>query len=207
MITYCVRDAGIALIAYIWASAHHLTDETPLDELDEFFMAPPSRELKVLELGSGCGIVGIGLSQFRPNSNVLLTDLPEAMNILDYNISQARPAHESQLRRLCLNWDENVPEVVAEEHYDLILVSDCTYNSDSIPALIKTLSSLKQNSSNAAIGISMKVRHPSEAVFFDLMFSAGFIVTGHKIISLPDRQRVKIGQSLETIEIYSYCSA
>jgi len=44
------------------------------------------KNLKILELGAGCGIVGITLSSYFPTSQVLLTDLPEATEIIERNL-------------------------------------------------------------------------------------------------------------------------
>ena len=161
----------------------------------------------MLELGSGCGIVGIGLAQLYPNSDVLLTDLPEAMGILACNIAQARPASGSKLSKVMLNWDDDLPKGVAEAQYDLFLVSDCTYNADSTPALVGTLRALYKKSPGASIIVSMKVRHSSEAIFFDLMNHAGFEVANETKFRLPDRYRSAIGQELETAEIYIFRKA
>ena len=182
-------------------------DKGSLPPLDRLFYASPPEHLKVLELGSGCGIVGIGLAQLYPNCDVLLTDLPEAMEILAFNIAQARPASGSKLSQTTLNWDDDLPMSVAEGQYHLIMVSDCTYNSDSITALVGTLHRLIGKSPRAYIVISMKVRHSSEAIFFDMMENAGLQVVAEAKFPLPDRHRTAIGQELETVEIYIFHNA
>lgn len=158
----------------------------------------------MLELGSGCGIVGIGFAQLYHKCHVLLTDLPEAMEILDRNIAQARPAYRSRLSKAVLNWDDGLPTAVADGRYHLFLVSDCTYNSDSIPALIRTLHALIQNSPGAVVVVSMKLRHPSENIFFDMMNDANFQVAGDVKFPLPDRHRTAVSQELENVEIYIF---
>ncbi len=169
----------------------------------------PSRpeHRRVLELGSGCGIVGIGFAQLYHNCDVLLTDLPEAMEILDFNITRARPAFRSKLSKVTLNWDDDLPMAVAKAEYHLFLVSDCTYNSDSIPALVRTLHALSGKSPKASILVSMKVRHTSESIFFDLMDDAGFRITEEARLPMPDRHRSAVGQELEAIQIYIFHTA
>jgi methylase of polypeptide subunit release factors len=44
------------------------------------------KNLNVLELGAGCGIVGITLGACLPTSRILLTDLPEATDIIEHNL-------------------------------------------------------------------------------------------------------------------------
>jgi len=160
---------------------------------------------RVIELGSGCGIVGLELAHTYPTSDVLLTDLPEAMAILNHNVQSARFASErGQIATTVLDWDNALPDEVSSKHWDVIIVSDCTYNSDSIPALVKTLISLVERSPAALIVVSMKVRHDSEAIFFDLMAGAKLEEVDGVKVSLPDRQRKGSGQPLEEVYIYIY---
>lgn len=192
------RDAGLALVAYLGDALHG----KPTSYNQSPWMK--SRKLNVLELGSGCGIVGIALAQMAPYCNVLLTDLPEAMDILYHNVSEAKPALQSKLATTPLNWDSGLPSMVKAQTFNLILVSDCTYNADSLPSLVRTLSTLKSYSTDAHIIVSMKVRHPSEAVFFDLMLKSGLEITEHVFITMPDDNRRSTGLGLETVEIYTF---
>jgi hypothetical protein len=191
------------LLAYLRSLRQNPDDELLLP-LNELFGASGPGYLEVLELGSGCGIVGIGFAQLYHNCHVLLTDLPEAMEILDCNIAQARPASGSKLSKATMNWDDGLPVAVAQGRYHLFLVSDCTYNSDSIPALVKTLHALNQKSPWASIVVSMKFRHSSENVFFDMMNDAGFRVASEVKFPLPDRHRTAVGQELENVEIHIF---
>lgn len=158
--------------------------------------------LNVIELGSGCGLVGITLAALRPKCHILLTDLPEAMDILGYNISQSQPALGSKVEQMVLDWDDKLPPSVAPERYDLVLVSECTYNDRSIPALVKTLFALAGGSPAAVFVVATKVRHCSEAVFFDLMSHSGFVEVERLSIPLPDPQKKASGQDLEHVDVY-----
>lgn len=158
---------------------------------------------RVIELGSGCGIVGIGLAQRLPRADFVLTDLPEAMEILEHNISKARPANSTTIRAETLNWDHPTPKPLLEDPFNLVLVSDCTYNSDSIPALVRTISALTARSPSALIIVAMKVRHSSEAVFFDLMKDAGLAIEDNFAIPLPSRWSPE-DQELETVDVYVF---
>lgn len=161
--------------------------------------------LQILELGAGCGIVGLEMCYLYPASNILLTDLPEAMGILSHNTKQVKShTHIGQLEIAELNWEKPLPEPLKISPKDIVLVSDCTYNSDSIPALVRTLAALVDVSPTATIVISMKVRHDSEAAFFGLMSEAGFALIENTTISLPDRTRADTDQGLEVVDVYVY---
>jgi predicted O-methyltransferase YrrM len=119
------RDAGVTL-------ACHISDLLDKDSAITKALLPSSSAgaLKVLELGTGCGIVGIAIGQVIRGSRVLLTDLVEAQEIIDRNIGLANLTNGSILAFQELDWDNNL-SVSLQSSYDLILAADCTYNSDS----------------------------------------------------------------------------
>lgn len=153
--------------------------------LNEVLKSAHYRALNVIELGSGCGTVGIAFAQAIPNCEVHLTDLPEAEAIINTNITAMIPAHGSKVVFEILDWEKDLPSTVRQRGFDLILVADCTYNPGSAPALVRTLDSLLTTSSEAIIILATKVRHPSEAVFFDLMMDAGVTEIEQTGIPLP----------------------
>lgn len=167
-----------------------------------------SHKPSVLELGSGCGIVGLEVAQICCQCDVTLTDLPDTMEILSYNVSKvmgSNPAVGNVITGV-LDWDDANPKIVQGHRCDLVIVSDCTYNADSIPALVRTLAAVIDKWPAALIIVSMKVRHDSEAVFFDLMAAAGFVVAEHSAITMPDQQRADSGRELEVVDIYVFGS-
>ena len=163
-----------------------------------------SSSKSVLELGSGCGIVGIALAQSYPNCNVLLTDLPEAMDILGLNIHRSKPAKTVTLAHSVLDWEKPIPVAIQRTTFDLVLVSDCTYNSDSIPALVDVLSEIASTSPNVIVVVSLKIRHPSESIFFELMIKARFVQIYHATLCLPNGGRVAAEDNVENINILEF---
>lgn len=163
--------------------------------------------LNVIELGSGCGLVGIALASVRPKCRILLTDLADATNILDYNVSQSQPALDSTIAHMVLDWDDELPSSVAQERYGLIVVSECTYNENSIPALVRTLSALAARSPSALVVVATKVRHFSEASFFVLMSDVGFIEIEQLGIPLSRPQKENSEEMHETVDVHIFRAA
>ena len=66
---------------------------------------------------------------------MVLTDLPEAREIVERNIASADLRNGSKLAFEELDWDADLPAwlVQAQEEVKtgLVLASDCTYNADS----------------------------------------------------------------------------
>lgn len=147
------------------------------------------KTLNVLELGTGCGIVSATLSYLLPHARVIATDLAEAKDIAEKNLTTNRteaidridPTQNKHLPDAdssyeVLDWTEELSGRVAEKKWDLILVADCTYNSDVVPDLVKTLRRLVNRSPEVLIAVALKWRHDSEAVFHDLMKENGLVV-------------------------------
>lgn len=122
-----VRDAGITLACHV---AHVKDANTELSRV--LFPSRPTSPT-ILELGTGCGIVGIALAQTLCHASVLLTDLPEAREIVQRNIDQASVAEGASLKFLELDWDAELPHQLQNPSrpLHLVLAADCTYNADS----------------------------------------------------------------------------
>ncbi|KAL4929953.1 protein N-lysine methyltransferase family protein [Aspergillus undulatus] len=204
------EETGNSIARHIWdaalASAMYLqqviaaNQGSPSPALQKLLQAERGSSLHVIELGSGCGIVGIALAMLLSNCSVLLTDLPEVEEIITKNVAVARPAHASEIRYRPLEWEEELPDNLFDTpNIDLILVSDCTYNADSLPALVSVLGRLVQLSPGALILVALKRRHESENIFFDLMESAGLHDLHLHNIELPSQHEQR-----DEIELHCY---
>jgi len=198
------------LASQIHASAHDGTGG--LASTLSSILAPPARDsataINVLELGAGCGLVGIALAQQRPNTRVVLTDLPEAMEILAQNISSAQPAPHSSLRGGVLTWGcDPLNPLFDGTGCNVVLVSDCTYNADSQPALVRTLLNVVALFPDVCIVVAMKRRHASEDAFFGLLKGGGLAVLKHDTVTLPDASAEATGSELEVVHIFQYRKA
>lgn len=191
-----LEDAGDSIARHLWDGSQalaQLIDNTislqlpssPLPLLEYVLVSAAYRRLNVVELGCGCGSVGISLAQSLPECDVLLTDLPEVTELVKANISRMQPAISSRARFEPLDWEQPLPEKLQNRTNDLIIVSECTYNTDTLQPLVSTLSALVTRSPKAVIVVSTKTRHESEASFFDLMRNAGFIEDGSMRLPLP----------------------
>ena len=166
------RDAGLALVHCLIAIKES-PEPKQLTTLRRVLLNEQNKTPKIVELGSGCGVVGIALAQLY-RCNVTLTDLPDAMDTLQTNIAQAKRAQGSSMRARVLDWFQETPTADWYDDLDLIVMADCTYNPDTAPALVNTVVTLSQRSPQAPVVVSMKHRHTSEAIFFELMRKARF---------------------------------
>lgn len=192
-----LEDAGDSIARHLWdgsqALAQHIDETISLEHpstlplLEYALISATYRRLNVLELGCGVGTVGISLAQSIPDCDVLLTDLPEAAELVEANIARMRPAISSRARFLALDWLQPLPEIVQARNNHVIMVSECTYNTDTLEPLVGTLISLLVRSPKAIVVVATKTRHESEAAFFDIMHNAGLIAEGSMRLPLPGR--------------------
>lgn len=179
------RDAALPAIACL-QDIFGGSDECTMPRLQSRFRAKRKKQFQVIELGAGCGVVGIALARILAGCSVTLTDLAEVEDVMGRNLQIAQMAPGSDIRFKVLDWDEKKIEAdTIKEPIDLILVSDCTYNADSLPALVRVMKGLVESSPEAVIVVSLKRRHDSEAVFFDLMRQSEFVVAEQSIHRLP----------------------
>ncbi|KAL7938792.1 hypothetical protein V8C35DRAFT_328733 [Trichoderma chlorosporum] len=174
------------------------TDTEPfgLKALRDLFTGP--KPINALELGCGVGILGGGLSIVFPRTRpppsrrctILMTDLEEAENRTRSNIRNGMFGPEAQSHR-----------------WDLVLLSDCTYNVDMLPALVGRLSALhKSNTAQAGEQpqstkdfLATKPRHASEEALFDLLSDQGWTELHRQTLPLP-----VLGAETQCVELYLY---
>ncbi|KIW25856.1 uncharacterized protein PV07_08993 [Cladophialophora immunda] len=177
-----IWDASLGFLAY-FAQALSTSPVDGMSMLAALFKSSKVRRLRVLELGAGCGIVGIALAQLV-KCDLLLTDLEDAQEILASNIRCAAPMAGSTVRSEVLDWASSLDDS-SNANYDLILVSDCIYNPDSSLHLVETLRQLAARTPETLILVGFKRRHTEDDLFFARMRKANFDTVETLTIPLP----------------------
>lgn len=208
----------------------HTWYKTPLLK-DLLCSVTPDRPLNVIELGCGVGVLGIGLaaalscrmssswgagSPAQSPSRILLTDLSDAEEVALANIAgetKARKAVPSGPPSVdtdfeCLDWEQGRtgafgPKARASS-WDLIIISDCTYNVDMLGSLTQTICELHKLSmekarKSARVMLATKPRHSSEKALFGLMDEHGW-----KILESASQPLPVLGLEDQDVEIYLF---
>lgn len=226
------EDIGESIARHIWdagiVTASFLADSCHSSESIRKVLPIERDTFSILELGSGVGILGITLARILERAalvqgrtlreaTVLLTDLPEAEERARSNISIAEKALSLMrisgaavtLRYEDLDWDEGkhgrFGPLTSARPWDLVVLSDCTYNVDSLPALVGTLSALHAanlkypdvHSARTSVILATKPRHSSEQALFELLKTNEWQYSVLKSIRLP-----KLGEEDEQVDIY-----
>ncbi|GCC35670.1 EEF1A lysine methyltransferase 3-like [Chiloscyllium punctatum] len=109
--------------------------------------------MKVLELGSGTGIVGILAALL--GGEVTLTDQIQALKQIEYNVSVNVPdscRHLPKIRALSWGFDQ----VHFPSDYDIILGSDIVYYPSDFPLLLQTLRHLSNQRTTIYIATELR---------------------------------------------------
>ena len=203
-VTYLLPLHKLLRDGYAPGSNPRLSGE-PKADADEY-----EKDLNVLELGTGCAIVSATLSYILPYARVVATDLEDAREVAEKNLEGNRIQHidrgdlvPSDSSFETLDWTEPLSGRAAEQRWDLILVADCTYNSDVVPDLVKTLRALVDRSADVMIAVALKWRHDSEAIFHQLMKENRMLVVDKHTEKLGNFDVVATGKE-EEIEVYLF---
>merc|ERR1719387_2036042 len=96
--------------------------------------------LRVLELGSGTGWLGLNLAARLPGASVTLTDLDRAVPELAAHVDRAAAALpelglQGRVRSEAADWAELGGSALAAEPWDLVLGTDLLYSHEALAAL------------------------------------------------------------------------
>ncbi|XP_051272157.1 EEF1A lysine methyltransferase 3-like [Dicentrarchus labrax] len=145
------------------------------------------RGKRIIELGSGTGVVGILAA--RLGAVVTLTDLPLALPQLQANVSANMPPS---------GWPTTLPTVLplswGEDHmnfpsdWDLVLCADIIYLPETYPLLVETLAHLCKNGALVYLSSKMRNEHGTPG-FYEECLPSRFIV---ELMNRDDKQNINI---------------
>ncbi|KAK4936520.1 hypothetical protein LTR10_022627 [Elasticomyces elasticus] len=177
-----IWDAGLGFLLY-FAQALSSSPSPGVSTFAALLKSNKVRRLKVLELGAGCGTVGVAFAQLV-KCDMVLTDLDDAQEILASNIKCASPLAGSTIKAEVLDWTSGLGDS-SNAKYDIVLVSDCIYNPDSSLHLVEILRQLATRTPNLLILVGFKRRHEADTIFFERMQKTRFEVKESINIPLP----------------------
>ncbi|PPR03849.1 hypothetical protein CVT26_000847 [Gymnopilus dilepis] len=120
---------------------------------------------KILELGSGTGLVGLAVGALG-DAEVLITDQAPLLPIMQRNVSLN--GLQDRVRVAELNWGSPIPSDIPFP--DIILAADCVYFEPAFPLLVQTLSDL--SNSETEILFCYKKRRKADKRFFTMLKKA-----------------------------------
>ncbi|CDO94563.1 unnamed protein product [Kluyveromyces dobzhanskii CBS 2104] len=124
---------------------------------------------RVLELGSGTGLVGlcVGLinqANTYAEGQVFISDIDNLMSLMESNIKVN--ALDGAVHAEVLWWGTPLPDIFVTNPVDLVLAADCVYLEAAFPLLEKTLLDLTDGDQPPVILMTYKKRRKADKHFF-----------------------------------------
>ncbi|CAM9753043.1 unnamed protein product, partial [Ascophyllum nodosum] len=169
-------DWGVGIGGGIWTTGlllvEHMSEHSAL--YDDVF-----RGTRVLELGSGTGLVGLAAARFGPPREVVITDLESHLEICRSNVAQNKNtinitggAPEScPVRVEKYDWSGEVPSELGAVPFDVIIGTDVAYYEHLYAPSIQALDRTVGPESLVLLGVTRTDTGPA---FFDALDKAGF---------------------------------
>lgn len=214
-----IWDAGVVSTCAIMASFANPSLPSSMHDCMTTMRDILSRGPNVLELGCGVGILGLGLTQVLSwhssvPTTLLMTDLEEAQERAESNMALlSKRIAKDKVKAVYenLDWEDGrvgrFSETIQSNAWDLVVLSDCTYNVDMLPALVETLSAIhasnckrqKKSPATTKVFMATKPRHDSERELFGLLDKHGWATKHKQVLPLP-----VMGADDQTVEMYIF---
>ncbi|KAJ3293448.1 Methyltransferase-like protein 21D [Rhizoclosmatium sp. JEL0117] len=137
--------------------------------------------VRILELGSGCGLLGLVASAIVNEATVVVSDVEKLRQILKLNTERAANVQvktlewrsEDQCKELGLS-SPLPPDVEALLPVDVILLADCVYDESCFAPLNYTLKALCDKNPNTLVIMAYERRNFDKEVSFFKQFGEHF---------------------------------
>jgi protein N-lysine methyltransferase METTL21D len=158
------------------------------------------KDKSIIELGAGLGCVGISAACL--GGNVLITDLEENLELLTFNVDKNTPVFSlhGSVEVKPLSWSkQSAAALLTQQHFDVILLSDCVYYEESLEPLIQTLEVLCDNDSVEVL-IAQELRESKR----QLKLFKEFLSKLSKIFTLKEIPYEKHNEEMRSEDIVIY---
>lgn len=110
---------------------------------------PP--QARVLEVGAGCGLVGLTVAQMDGCVHVRMTDHdPGTLKLIEEGVARNGGRLRAECRATLLEWgDAGAATALAEEGFDLVVASDVVYSSTVVRPLLATVAAVLKGAKEA----------------------------------------------------------
>lgn len=127
---------------------------------------------RVLELGAGCGLVGIYLCLLGAKMTIL-TDQKCCVKTLEDNVAaNVTEVCRSRIKVMEYCWGKNTEDLTKDGLFHLILAAECLYSADDSMRLAQCIPKLSKSGSR--IYVSMGRNRGGEGAFVKTMASQGY---------------------------------
>lgn len=150
--------AGLALGSHVWDCSLQLSKH-----IIKNFPRNAFANKNLIELGAGCGLLGICLSKYTKDQNtkVYLTDKNEMLPLLRDNLILNELDKNKQISSVELEW-ENGLGALAGQTFDFIVAADVVFNERLFEPLIQTIVALSHPHTTLLLAYTKRDRNEDE---------------------------------------------
>ncbi|KAI8102053.1 hypothetical protein M9434_007112 [Picochlorum sp. BPE23] len=157
---WCVWDGSIVLVRHFEAA---------------FVQGTASCPDRILELGAGCGVAGLGLAILFENAKVCLTDIPDALDSLSRNV-QLNPTVTSRVSVSACDWT-CPPLDLLQKPFDLVIAADCVWLEELVEPFVETMTLISKYNPTCVFFLSYQSRtRRVDRLLFDSLRRNRFVV-------------------------------
>jgi predicted nicotinamide N-methyase len=161
----------------VWEASYLLASYLLEKYKDADLMKPLGR---LLELGAGCGMLGLVLAASRLSEHTVLTETNAVMENLTYNVMNNRQSLSlQQVYALQLQWDKYKDDIAVHSDiliphsFDTIVATDVIFSTKFVKPLLRTLRKMSHKKSLILLCIPVRCEVAYE-LFLDKAPSYGF---------------------------------
>lgn len=138
--------------SWCWESAICLAEYCYDHMFDQF------KNKRIVEIGSGTGIVGLQLCAL--GGNVTLTDREEYLELINYNIRKNQNVLIGTAQAKTLFWGDELNNNDKDfQNLDFVIVANCVYHSIELDQLIQTICNLCPENSQTCLLCCYELRN------------------------------------------------
>ncbi|XP_074296439.1 uncharacterized protein LOC141626640 [Silene latifolia] len=121
------------------------------------------RNKRGIELGAGCGAVGMGIYLLGLN-DVVLTDIAPVMPALKHNLKKNKQVLNKSLKTAQMYWANSTQMNALSPPFNFVLAADVVYLEDTVKPLVETMFGLVKDDGVVLLGY--QIRCPEADVLF-----------------------------------------
>ncbi|GJM89748.1 hypothetical protein PR202_ga05965 [Eleusine coracana subsp. coracana] len=152
---------------------------------------------RAVELGSGCGPAGLGLSRLGL-ADFVLTDIAAVLPALRRNLRRNRSHLPRKPRVAQLHWNcpAQLATLATPRRFDLVVAADVVYVQESVPHLIAAMDALA-DAERGVVLLGYQIRSPEAHQAF---WNA--VPTAFPVIEMVPREHLDPDYTYEESEVY-----
>ncbi|KAK7401942.1 hypothetical protein VNO78_13821 [Psophocarpus tetragonolobus] len=138
----------------------------PLSDTNPYAQVLDFRGKRAVELGTGCGVAGMGLFLLGLR-DLVLTDIAPVMPALKRNLKVNKPILRKALKHSVLYWNNPQQIAALNPPFDFVIATDVVYIRESVPPLVSAMETLVSHDGVVLLGYQLRSPEAHE-LFWEL---------------------------------------